>query len=245
MSIFDIFSGKGQQQQQQQPQPPQNNSSGSQHVQTNPMVPNGTNSPQQQPTTANPNPESPVAKFDDLWKMEPTQPNQAPNFKIDPQQLNKVTSSMDFSRSVSRDDLAKIAQGGEEAVGALVNVLNNFGREVFSTSAQFSSHMTESGYNTAQQVLDRGLPNLVKKQFTQNELFQSNPKLREPALQPLVMAIQSQITQKYPNATPQEVNSMLSQYMDSVGKAFTKDDPEPQKGGAQSGANFDFSSFLN
>ena len=43
MSIFDIFSGKGQQQQQQQ-QPPQNNGSGSQHVQTNPTVPNGTNS---------------------------------------------------------------------------------------------------------------------------------------------------------------------------------------------------------
>ena len=88
---------------------------------------------------------------------------------------------MDFSRSVSREDLAKVAQGGEEAIGALVNVLNNFGREVFSMSAQFSSHMTESGYNTAQQVLNTGLPNLVKKQVTQNELFQSNPKLRDPA----------------------------------------------------------------
>ena len=69
MSIFDIFSGKSnQQQQQQQSQQPAPNASGSQHVQNNPTVPTANNTVIQQPQPDNPTPESPVAKFDDLWK---------------------------------------------------------------------------------------------------------------------------------------------------------------------------------
>ena len=243
MSVFDLFRKNApadQNQQQSQPQPPQN-----QHVQGNPTIPNNTNTPEQIPTPTNPDPKSPNAEFQDLWKMEPTQQNQAPNFRIDPKQLSQVTGNMDFSKSVSRDDLAKIVQGGEEAVGALVSVLNSVGREIFSTNAQFSSHMTEAGYNTAQQAINQGLPNLVKKQFTQNELFAANPKLRDPALQPLVMAIQSQITQKYPNASAGEVNGMVDKYFnDVVAKSFNKDGQGQPQNQSGSVANYDFSSFL-
>lgn len=242
MSVFDVFRKNPPQQNQPQQQSPQNESA---HITNNPTVPNSTNTPEQNPTPQNPNPVSPNAEFADLWTMNNTQSNQAPNFKLNPQQLNQVTGNLNFAKSVNQDDLAKIVQGGEEAVGALVNVLNSVGREIFSTNAQFSSHMTEAGYNSAQQAIDRGLPNLVKKQFTQNELFQANPKLREPALQPLVMAIQSQIAQKYPNASPQEVNGMVDKYFSEVvSKSFSKDSESPQ---AQSGKsnNYDFSSFLN
>ncbi len=239
MAIFDIFKSKQPEQQAQQ-QPV-----GNSHIQNNPMIPDNTNTPAHQQTAENPNPESPLDKFNDLWKMEPTQGNQAPNFRIDPEQLGKVTSQMDFSRSVSQQDLEQIVNGGEEAVGALMNVLNGVGRQIFSMNAQFTSHMTEQGYSTAQQAIDAGLPNLVKKQFSQNELFQSNPKLKEPALQPLVMAIQSQVAQKYPNATPSEVNAMVDQYFtEVVGKSFTKEDPKAQSQAASS-ANFDFSSFIS
>lgn len=243
MSIFNLFSGN-KPQNPQGPQPQQNNVGGSPHVQNNPTVPNASNSPQQIPTTENPTPESPVAKFGDLWKMEPTQTNQAPNFRIDPSQLQQVTSRMDFSQSVSRDDLAKISAGGQEAVDALMNVLNTVGRNVFSNAAQFSSHMTEQGYSTAQQVLDKSLPNLVKKQQTQNELFQANPKLRDPALQPLVLAIQGQIQAKFPNATPSEVNSMANQYFtEVVSKSFAPEQSSDPK--AQQNENFNFASFLD
>lgn len=237
MAIFDIFR-KPEQPQQQDPQ-----QQGNPHVQNNPMIPDSSNSPEQNPSPENPAPESPVAKFDDLWTMEPTQSNQAPNFKLDPQHLSKVSSQMDFSRAVSQEDLGKIAQGGEEAVGALMNVLNTVGRSIFSMNAQFTSHMTEQGYNTAQKAIDTGLPSLVKKQFSQNELFQTNPKLKEPALQPLVMAIQSQVAQKHPNATPSEVNAMVNQYFtEVVGKSFAPEQDRQQQ--TAQNQSFDFSSFI-
>lgn len=244
MSIFDMFKGKAPEQaQQQQPQQQQLNNSGGQHIQNNPTVPNANNSPQQVPTPQNPDPQSPVANFNDLWKMEPTQPNQTPNFKIDPQQLASVSSKLNFASSISPDDLAKITAGGDGAVGALMNVLNTFGQNIFSTSAQFSSQMTESGYTSAQQAIDRGLPSIVNQQLGRNELFQSNPNLSSPEVKPLVMAIQNQIQQKYPNAAPGEVNSMVEKYFQRVGQVFQKEDPNAAAASKQN-ANFDFSQFL-
>lgn len=243
MSVLDAIFRKPDPQQQQQQQPAQQ---GSQHAQNNPTVPNAKNSPEINPPSDTPDAKSPNAEFADLWKMEPTQQGQEPNFKLNPEQLSQVTSKLDFAKSVSQEDLAKITQGGPEAVQALINVMNTFGRNVFATNAQFASGLTESGYRMAQESINTGLPTLVQRQFAQNELFSSNSKLRDPALKPLVMAIQSQITQRYPNATPSEVNTMVEKYFnETVGSAFRKEDPQQQTTNQQQGGgNFDFSSFL-
>lgn len=149
---------------------------------------------------------------------------------------------MDFAKSVNREDLAKIAQGGESAIEALGNVLNTLGREVFAQSAQFSSYMTDSGYQSASKVIDSGLPGAIKKQLTEQHLYQANPRLKDPALQPMIGALQTQFSQKYPNASPQEIESLVTQYMtEVVGAAFTKEEPASKQ---QAAAAPDFSSFL-
>lgn len=149
---------------------------------------------------------------------------------------------MDFTKSVNREDLSKIAQGGAEAIEALGNVLNAFGREVFGASAQFSSHMTESGYNSASKIIDNGLPGAIKRQLTEQHIYQSNPKLKDPALQPLIGALQSQFTSKYPNSSPQEIHDMVSEYLsNTVAGAFAKEEPASAQ---QTNSAADFSGFL-
>lgn len=241
MSIFNIFRPNAQQPQQQgQPSTP-----ASPHVENNPTVPNNTNTPPAPaPSPENPQGQSPTDGFKDLWKMEPNQQGQAPNFKLNPEHLQQTAGKLDFTKAVNRDDLQKIAGGGDEAIGALMNVLNTFGQAVFSTNAQFSSHLTEAGYKAASESIDRGLPNLVKKQFAQSDLFTKNSKLRDPALQPLVLAIQSQISDRHPNASPAEVNAMVEQYFNStVATAFKKEDDKESQGSKASLPD-DFSSFL-
>ena len=240
MSILGQLFGGNKSQQQQQPQgqqQPQNP-----HVQGNVTVPTG------QEPGANPNPTteqtvSPTDKFKDLWDTSNQQPNQAPNFKLQPEQLQRVTGGMDFTRNLNRDDLAAIANGGEGAIAALGNVLNSFGREVFGASAQFSSHMTESGYKSASEIIDQGLPGAIRSQMTTQQLYASNPKLKDPALQPLIGAMQSQFSAKHPNASPQEINDLVADYFTNVvGGAFKK--PEAENSGQQSNPAADFSSFL-
>jgi hypothetical protein len=72
-------------------------------------------------------------------------------------------------------------------------------------------------------------------------LYQSNPKLKDPALQPMIGALQTQFTSKYPNASAQEIESLVSEYMvNVVGAAFTKESPAKQKATQDP----DFSSFM-
>lgn len=245
MTIFDQLFGKKQNQEaQQQQQGQQQNPNAGQHVNNNPTVPNDNN---QMPQNNNQQPgdQSPNAKFADLWQNPVNAPgNAAPNFRLNPEALAQRTAQMDFAKNVNQADLQKVAQGGEEAVQALSNILNDVGRNVFGMTAQFASHMTESGYNVAQQSIDRGLPDIIRKQMSQQELMASNPKLKDPALAPVVSAIQTQMSMKYPNATPAELNGMVAQYFESVvGPAFAKESPAS----AQQKANpaMDFSGFLN
>lgn len=243
MSVFDLFTKPAPQQQQQQVQQT-NQQQVSQHAENNPTVPNSTNTPTQTPSAGEPNPQSPNAQFQELWTIGNQQPNQQPNFQINPEQLQKTAGQLNFAKSVNPEDLAKVAAGGEEAVNAMVNILNTVGREVFSVNAHFASNMTEAGYQNAQKAISTGLPTLVNKQLSQNELFASNAKLRDPALQPLVRAIQSQITEKYPNATPSEVNSMVNDYFTkTVAGAFAPAQSQQADQNSQN-SNYDFSSFL-
>lgn len=238
MSIFDLFRGQPAQQQGQQ-QAPQNPP----HIQNNPTVPQG-NEPSMAPKPGEQAQPSPTDKFKDLWNTtNQGTGTQAPNFKLSQEQLSKVTSGMNFGSSVSREDLAKIAQGGQEAVEALGNVLNAFGREVFSTSAQFSSHLTEAGYNTASKIIDNGLPGAIKSHLTQEQLFNSNPQFRDPALQPLVGALQAQFQAQRPNATPTEIQDLVHEYMNTVvvGAFKPKEAPSQQSRDAKQA---DFSSFV-
>lgn len=224
-------------QQQQVAQPQQNP-----HVQGNPTVPTG-NEPAANPHRETQATQSPTDKFKELWSTTNQPTDQAPNFKLNPEQLSKVSGSMDFTKNIDRGDLAKIAQGGEEAIAALGNVLNSFGREVFGASAQFSSHMTESGYQSASNVIDKGLPGAIKRQLTEQHIYQNNPKLKDPALQPLIGALQSQFSSKHPNASAQEINDLVSEYMTTVvGAAFTKEDPQQKTKDYNAAA--DFSSFV-
>lgn len=245
MSVFQtLFGNKPAQAQQPQQQQQASQQPASQHVQANNQVPQQSNSPVQQPTPENPNPQSPNAEFGDLWSTVAQQQNQGPNFKLDPAKLNEHLSKADFTAAISRENAAKIMAGGEDAVTAMMTMLNEFGREVFSKAAGFSSNLAESSYTHATSTMQRGLPDLVTKQLSQQELFTANPKLRDPALQPMVQAIQSQVQSKHPNATPSEVNAMVNRYFsDHVVKAFTPDSAQQNNQGQAKTAD-DFSSFL-
>jgi len=214
------------------------------HLANNKTVPNGTEPVVNDPSNPGNKSESPTDKFKDLWNTSNQPTNQAPNFKLDPTKLAETLNTMNFTKNIPREELSKIAQGGEAAIEALGNVLNSFGREVFGASAQFSSHMTESGYQSASKVIDTGLPGAIKRQLTEQQLFQSNPKLKDPALQPLIGALQSQFTTKFPNASPTEIQDLVAEYMTTVvGGAFAKEEPAAQQ--TRGVQQQDFSSFLN
>lgn len=239
--LFGSKPAAPQQPTQQQPQQQVQNP----HVANNPQVPSGNNVPATTATGEPQSGQSPTENFADLWSTTPSQQgNQAPNFRLPPEQLGQVTAKMDFTQGLNPEILAKIGAGGPEAIQAMAEAMNHVGRQVFTQNANFSSHLSERTFQEGSNHFGRALPNLVTNHLAKDALYQANPKLRDPAVAPLVEAMQMQLQTKHPNATPQEINAQVNAYFTKVASVFAPQaDPATQ---ANSGADsFDFSSFMD
>ena len=237
--ISQLFGSKPAAAAQQQPAQQQPN----QHVNNNPTVPNDTNVPAQQATNEPSTGQSPTDQFKDLWSNAGSQQgNQTPNFQLNPDQLNQVASRVNFTNGITQDHMTKVMAGGQEAAQALVEILNTVGQNVFKTNAQFTSNLTEAGYNSAQKTIGSTLPTLVTSHLSKNELFQANPQLRNPTFAPVVEAMHAQLQSKYPGATPAEINAHMGELLKQFGTAMNPAAPQQNipKGPDQA----DFSSFL-
>ena len=255
MGIFDMFTAKptATQQQQQQPANPQaaapaaGNQNGNQHVQNNTTVPNDNNTPQITNAQGQVQP-SPVDAFKDLWQTTPNQqgnPQAAPIFQLDQTKLASAVKGMNFASHVNPDAVAKITQGGPEAVQALQELLNGVGQAAVAQALAGSAAIAEGGIKRYGEGITSQLPDMVKRHTVQESFRAENPALTNPAFSPVVNAIQQQIQQKFPTASAAEIRQKTSEYFDAMAGAagFQKapaQDPSQQKQAEEQ----DWSKFL-
>lgn len=225
MSIMDMFKNLGgaaaQQQQQQQQQPvqtPQNNPAGVTPQPGQQPPQNGFQAPEGNKEV------SPLDAFNELWKNDPNQNAEQFNpsnlFQLDPAKINQALQQVDFTKSIAPDELQAVAAGGEAAVAALANILNKASRETMGAATTATAKMIEAAMTKAQGSLDSTIKNQVKMQQVSSQLLDNNPALAHPAVAPVVELMKQQFTQKFPNATPQEIANMAKQYVSDMAGAF-------------------------
>lgn len=227
MSIFDLFRGGAnpnavqKQAGNQDPMNPQNPNLQNQ----NPQMQQPLQQPNQQSANQNPqvpaanpaNPQSPAVEFQDLWTIDPKQKGPADlgdfSFQFDPAKVEQQVAGLDFTRNLSPDLLAKINAGGPEAMSALLAAMNVVGQQAMKTSLLASTRITETGIKNSGQRIKDNLPGLVRNESVSNALREDNPLFNDPATAPIMEAITQQFTQKFPNATPQEIREQAKKYM--------------------------------
>lgn len=159
--------------------------------------------------------ESPVAKFNELW--QPPKPDESnPNPEISeftPQKLMEAAGKVDFAKLVSQEDLQKISAGGPEAIAALMSALNKTSQTVFGQSAILSQKMMDKRIADARDEFAAQLPKLVRKQSSTEALMAKNAAFADPAVAPVVQAVQAQLAEKYPKATSAELQAMAEEYL--------------------------------
>lgn len=222
MSFFDKIFGSASAQQPQQAAPqqtptnnPAQNQPGAQPHQSAGTAPNGV-----VPQNGNqPGPEqSPTEKFKDLWepaKVEAGKEPQQPS-GLTPEQMLEAASKVDFTRVLDQASLAKIQAGGEEAVQALAGLLNKTAQTVYGQSTVVAQKLVETAVDKARREFTEQLPGLVKRQTAQESLLRENPAFKDPAVAPVVAAIQSQLQTKFPNASSSELAEMAQEYFKSA-----------------------------
>ncbi len=210
----------------------------SQQTAPNGVVPDGGNTP--------PPEVSPLEKFAKIWETGTPDKGNPPQQEntLTPEKMMEAAAKVDFSKVIDRETLNKINAGGEEALNALVAIINKTSQTVYGQSTVVAKKLVDQAVATAQDEFAAKIPGLVKQQSMREGLLADNPAFKDPAVAPIVEALQQQFAQKYPNASAGELQKMAQEYF--AGAASVLNPNKPAKTSSAPGREeIDWDSWVN
>ena len=170
------------------------------------------------PTT----PESPLKDFASLWEPNKDAKPEEPIFgAIDPAKVMDAAKKTNFSGAITKEHLAAIQEGGQKAAEAFHQSINAVAQTVFANSALATTKIVEQALERQAKAFEAKLPGIIKQHAVSDSLRQENPIFNDPAVAPLVKAMEFQFSQKYPNATASELTQHAKNYIAGLGSVFS------------------------
>lgn len=172
--------------------------------------------------------ESPLANFATLWDTPaPSADAKDPNEQkgLDPQKIMEAAGKVDFAKVVNQETLAKITAGGPDAVAAMIDALNKTSQTVFAQSTIAAQRIADNAVSAAEERFNTQLPQAIRKQSLNSSLVGDNPAFANPAVKPLIDALQTQLAEKFPKATDKELKTMAQEYLTGASQIISP----PQK----------------
>lgn len=198
--------------------------------------------------TTEPKSNSPLDKFADIWKTEPAtgkEPTTEGFFaNLDPAKVMESAKQVDFTKTLTPELLTKINGGGADAMQAMVEAMNNVAQTTYARSALATTKIVEQALGRAQEQYDSRIPDMVRKFSANESILADNPLLSNPALQPLVGALQEQLVRKNPQATSAEIRDQVTAYFSALGTTFAPK-PVQSKSSASKSAGEDWGKFFS
>ncbi len=189
---------------------------------------------------------SPLDKYKAIWEtptVDPSKQTQEPQ-GVTPEKMMEAAAKVDFTKVVDRETVAKIAAGGDGAVEALLAVINKTSQTVYGQSSVVAQKLVDRAVEQATEAFTAKLPGLVRQQSLKESLLQDNPAFKDPAVAPIVEALQQQFAQKYPNASAADLKQMAQEYF--AGAAQVMSPQKPTKSStAASKDDVDWDSWVN
>lgn len=178
------------------------------------------------------NSNSPLDQFKDLWEPIKNEEGKSAPPALDPKKLQETIGKVDFSKVIPAENLQKITAGGEDAVAAFAQSMNAVAQQVMLQSTLASNKLIENAVSAAIDQQTKNLPKLVKDQNLSESLNSANPLFSNPAVKPIIEAVKSQLSAKYPNASTAELTTMAQNYVTVMGESFAPKVAEPQAKGS-------------
>ena len=192
---------------------------------------------------------TPFEAFKDLWENKPADPNAPEPQKgvfgtIDPQKFMEAAGKIDFGKIITPEQLAAIQGGGEGAAKAFAEAMNKVAQSTYAQSAFATTKIVEQALAKSEEQFLAKLPQHIKKQTVTDSLRAENPIFSNPAVQPLIEAMETRFAVKFPNASAPELTKMAKDYIAEIGKSFSPKAKEPKEAKTKSGET-DWSKFLD
>jgi len=190
---------------------------------------------------------SPLDNFADLWKTDPkdaAQPVPDQLFNIDPAKLQEAVAQTNFSQVITPELRQKIAAGGEEAVSALMDSMNKITQASFAHSTIATTKIVEQALDKMQAKYDARMQQLIKQNSISDSLRAENPLFSNPAVDPLLKALELQLTQKFPNATAADITQKAKDYLVGFAGAISPASSSTSQETTSAPGEYDWGNFL-
>ena len=161
---------------------------------------------------------SPLDGFKDIWDIEPPKDGEISDsledvLTIDQQKIVDAVGQMDFSKAVDAETLSKIQAGGDEAVQATLQAMNNMVRLAFGQNMLANATLVKKAMGNAESRIDSRTNKLLRDSQIKSGVSSINPILNNPAVAPMVDMVQSQLAKKYPTASAEEVKQKTEELL--------------------------------
>jgi hypothetical protein len=200
------------------------------------------------PTASPTAPETSLDQFVDLWKTDPVDPNTPPKQNnifgnVDPKKFMEAAGKIDFAKVVTPDQMSAISAGGDAAQKAFVQAMNSVAQSVYAQSSFATTKIVDAALARSKETFMADLPQHIKQQQVRGSLSAENPIFSNPAVQPLISAMEAQFTVKYPNASAAEITQQAKAYIEALGATFSPKPTDPNAG-KKGSKEYDWSKFL-
>lgn len=168
---------------------------------------------QQQQQQASDN--DPLAIYANLFdnKQNGEGDNAAPTFALSPEELNKVASSMDFTKGADPEVLQKLSEGDLSVLPAL---LNHVGQQAYSQALNHGTALTDKFVGQYSEHQMKQVAPMVRDQLTNNALNDTTGEqtldLSNPVVQNAVKQTATLLQQRNPTMAPSQVAEMAKKY---------------------------------
>lgn len=218
-------------------------------TQASPQTANNGLVPTQQPAQEpKQEPASPLDAYKDIWQTstKPADQNNSALFaNLDPAKVMESARKVDFTKSITPEQLTAINAGGPEAMQAVIQAMNAVAQTAYAQSAVATTKIVEQALAQSGQNNEAKFQAMIKKASTSEALLENNPAFQNPAVRPVAEALQEMLIQKNPNATKAEIATQVSDFFSAMGSTFAKPtQANATTSGQRKKDDMDWSTFL-
>lgn len=188
---------------------------------------------------------SPLDQFKDMWETDPNvkAPVEFKPESLDPTKLQEVMGKVDLTKVITQENLSLIEAGGEGATKALIESMNAVSQQTMMQSTLVANKMIEDSVTKAIESVTAKIPALLKEQNLSNSLKEQNPIYSNPAVKPVIDAVKSQLSVKFPDATTSDLTSMAQDFVKAMSTSLAP--VIPVKPGDESTGEYSWEGFEN
>lgn len=167
---------------------------------------------------------SPLDGYKDIWQTpaaKGAQETLVPTITADPTAMMKAAQGYDFTKGMDPEMLQKATSGDATAFATVVNSAVQAG---FAAAATAAANITKGALQEqARKFESEYAPNMLRNASITNKVSETVSLANDPAAAPIVSALRTQLSAKFPQASADEiathVNSYLTEFAGSIAAA--------------------------